>query len=73
MYEGPLPVSRRASLTWVGFTKEGCMASYDSHCVVRALASVGPAAREWVVLMNVKQAMKDKFGQSEACSDGSGV
>lgn len=49
------------------------MASYDSHCVVRALASVGPAAREWVVLMNVKQAMKDKYGQSEACSDGSGV
>ena len=49
------------------------MASYDSHYVVRALASVGPAAREWVVLMNVMQAMKDKYGQSEACGDGSGV
>lgn len=66
-------MSRRASLTWVGFTKEGCMASYDSHCMVRALASVGPAAREWVVLMNVKQAMKDKYGQSEARGCGSGV
>lgn len=66
-------MSRRAALTWVGFTKEGCMASYDSHCVVRALASVGPAAREWVVLMNVKQAMKDKYGQSEARGCGSGV
>lgn len=49
------------------------MASYDSHCVVRALASVGPAAREWVVLMNVKQAMKDKYGQSEARGCGPGV
>ena len=49
------------------------MASYDSHCGVRALASVGPAAREWVVLMNVKQAMKDKYGQSEARGCGSGV
>ena len=66
-------MSRRASLTWVGFTTEGCVASYDSHYVVRALASVGPAAREWVVLMNVKQAMKDKYGQSEARGCGPGV
>ena len=65
-------MSRRASLTWVGFTKEGCVASYDSHYVVRALASVGPAAREWVVLMNVQQAMKAKSGQSAARGCGSG-
>ena len=66
-------MSRRASLAWVGFTKEGGVATYDSHCVVRALAILGHAAREWVVLMNVRQAMKDKYAQGEARGCGSGA
>ena len=72
VYEGPLPVSRRSSLAWVGFTKEGCVATYDSHCVVRALACLGNGTREWVVLMNVKQLMRDKYGQGETRACGRG-
>ena len=78
VYHGPLPLSHHASLTWIGFTKEGCVATYDSGCVIRVLTSLSLSSeevmmddKEWVVLMNVKHVMREKHGQSESCESES--
>lgn len=39
LHGGPLPLSRAASLCWLGFTEEGLMATYDSEGELRLRAA----------------------------------
>ena len=73
LHQGPLPISHRSTLRWIGFTKEGLVASYDSQCVIRVLSGVIIPTEEvlfdemeWVVLMNVKFYLKEKQEIGEA-------
>ena len=73
VHQGPLPLSHRATLKWIGFTREGLLAAYDSQCVMRILTGVAVGEEElmydemeWVVLMNVKSFLKEKQERGEA-------
>lgn len=73
LYQGPLPLSPHASLTWIGFTREGFFASYDSQMILRAfMATEVPSESiqiedmDWIVLMNIKRIMKEKCAAGEA-------
>ena len=73
LHQGPLPLSHHSTLRWIGFTKEGCVASYDSQCVIRVFTGVILPTEEimfdemeWVILMNVKNYLKEKQEPGES-------
>ena len=74
IYQGILTLSRKATLKWIGFSREGLLTTYDSQCIVRVLTGVAVSQEEmlfdemeWVVLMNVKSFLKEKQERGEAC------
>lgn len=80
LHQGPLVLSHKAKLTWLGFTKEGLPATYDSQCVLRVLTGVSvpseemlPDEMEWVVLMNVKHYLREQQERGDARTQGEGV
>jgi len=73
LHQGPLPLSHHSTLQWIGFTKEGYVASYDSQCVIRVFCGVIVPTEEvlydemeWIVLMNVKFYLKEKQEPGDA-------
>ena len=67
VFEGPVPLSPRSSLRWVGFSREGLVATCDSHQQLRVLSGLAAqrsgleyAQMEWVLLMSLRRAMKEK-------------
>lgn len=62
-----MPLSARASLRWIGFSREGLVATCDSHQQLRVLSGLAPqrsplqfCQMEWVLLMSLRRAMKEK-------------
>ena len=73
LYQGPLPLSPHSSLSWIGFSKEGLLATYDSQCVIRLFTGTEVTSEpvqiedmEWVLLMNLKHIMKERCAAGEA-------
>ena len=73
LHQGPLPLSHHSTLQWIGFTKEGYVASYDSQCVIRVFCGVIVPTEEvlydemeWIVLMKVKFYLKEKQEPGDA-------
>lgn len=68
-----MALSPHATLTWIGFTREGLFASYDSQMILRVFMaqevpseSIQVEDMEWIVIMNIKRIMKEKCAAGEA-------
>ena len=69
----PVPLSPRSSLRWIGFSREGLVATCDSHQHLRVLSGLAAqrsgleySQMEWVLLMSLRRAMKEKQSMVDA-------
>ena len=54
------PISRYSNLTWLGYSEEGQLYTYDNEGVVRML---NPVNNQWIPALDFKQKLKATYNQ----------
>ena len=58
LFEGQCPVSKRSSITWIGFSEEGMLSSMDDNGIV---SGFNPKTKQWTPLLDLKEKYPETF------------